>query len=156
MDDEGLARLVFADIDLDGSGTLDKLEVDTAARRLGVALTQREIDEGFAAMDADGTYKCTATAAPSTLAVGTVPRVLGSGARAHSMLAGAGNGAIEFSEFFEWFQSMQQRHISERGGWCQVAQLRAAYYKERIKGNTGKARELLSEMGESAFLCSPV
>ena len=54
-DEEELARLVFADIDMDGSGTLDKLEIDTAARKLGVALTQREIDEGFTAMDTDGT-----------------------------------------------------------------------------------------------------
>ena len=57
MDEEGLARLVFADIDIDGSGTLDKLEIDTAARKLGVALTQREIDEGFTAMDTDGTVQ---------------------------------------------------------------------------------------------------
>jgi hypothetical protein len=51
---------------------------------------------------------------------------------------------------------MQKKHVSERGGWCQVAQLRAAYYKERIKGNDGKARELLAAMGECACLCSPL
>ena len=37
MDDEGLAMLVFADIDVDNSGALDKDEFDMAARKLGVA-----------------------------------------------------------------------------------------------------------------------
>ena len=54
MDEEGLARLVFADIDIDNSGALDREEIDTAARKLGVVLTQREIDEGFRAMDLNG------------------------------------------------------------------------------------------------------
>lgn len=54
MDDEGLAMLVFAEIDVDESGTLDKDELDMAARKLCVALTQKEIDVGFAAMDTDG------------------------------------------------------------------------------------------------------
>ena len=111
MDDEGLARMVFDDIDLDGNGTLDKGEIDTAARKLGVALTQQEINDGFHAMDVDS------------------------------------NGVVDFDEFFEWFQTMQKKHKSERSGWSQVAQLRAAYYKERIKGNDHKARDLLAAMG---------
>ena len=148
MDEEGLARLVFADIDIDHSGALDREEIDTAARKLGVVLTQREIDEGFGAMDLNG------------------------------------DGEIDFPEFFAWFTAMQGKHTSERGGWFQVrasrlslchsaprrklisssagyqvAQLRATYYKERIKGNDDKARALLASMGEpdlqpaSARLC---
>ena len=114
MDDEGLAMLVFADIDVDNSGALDKDELDMAARKLGVALTQREIDAGFAAMDNDG------------------------------------NGEVDFDEFFEWFKELKKKDRTERGGWAQVAQIRAAYYMQRIKGNDGKARELLAAMGERA------
>lgn len=112
MDDEGVARFVFAEIDADSSGTLDKEEINTAARQLGVALTQREIDDGFQEMDLDG------------------------------------NGEVDFPEFFKWFGTMKKKHKTERNMWAKVAQLRAAYYKERIKGNDEKARELLASMGE--------
>jgi hypothetical protein len=115
MDDEGLAMLVFADIDVDNSGALDKDELDMAARKLGVALTQREIDAGFAAMDNDG------------------------------------NGEVDFDEFFEWFKELKKKDRTERSGWAQVAQIRAAYYMQRIKGNDDKARELLAAMGERAY-----
>lgn len=110
MDDEGLAMLVFADIDIDGSGTLEAKELDMAARKLGVVLTQKQIDTAFAAMDADG------------------------------------NGDVDFQEFFVWFKELQKEGLHGRGGWAQVAAMRAAYYMERIKGNDEKARQLLAEM----------
>ena len=54
MDPAAIAAAVFEEMDLDGSGTLEREEVDLAARKLGQALSVDELDAGFAAMDADG------------------------------------------------------------------------------------------------------
>ena len=54
MDPAAIAAAVFEEMDLDGSGTLEREEVDLAARKLGQSLSVDELDAGFAAMDADG------------------------------------------------------------------------------------------------------
>eukprot|EP01052_Picozoa_sp_SAG31_P023858 SAG31_NODE_1992_length_6709_cov_3.654870_8_plen_251_part_00 len=47
-------RGFFADIDSDGSGTLDRTEIERLASRLGVTLRKKELDAAMEAMDDDG------------------------------------------------------------------------------------------------------
>lgn len=47
-------RAVFLEIDVDGSGTLDRDEVAVLARRLGHDLTDKQLDRAMSEMDADG------------------------------------------------------------------------------------------------------
>jgi hypothetical protein len=54
MDDELMAEMLFAEIDVDGSGTLDRGEVATMAKKLGTPLSEEALDEAMATMDADG------------------------------------------------------------------------------------------------------
>ena len=49
----GLAQL-FAHIDVDGSGTLEREEIAAMSKELGNDLTERELDLAMAAMDEDG------------------------------------------------------------------------------------------------------
>ena len=53
QDPHGLAQL-FAHIDVDGSGTLEREEIAAMSKELGNDLTERELDLAMAAMDEDG------------------------------------------------------------------------------------------------------
>jgi Ca2+-binding EF-hand superfamily protein len=53
QDPNGLAQL-FANIDIDGSGTLEREEIAEMTKELGNQLTQRELDLAMAEMDEDG------------------------------------------------------------------------------------------------------
>ncbi len=49
-----LIQRLFAEIDADHSGTLDREEIKLLALRLGKPMTERQLDEAMATMDADG------------------------------------------------------------------------------------------------------
>ena len=49
-----LIQKLFGEIDADQSGTLDREEIKLLALRLGKPMTERQLDEAMAAMDADG------------------------------------------------------------------------------------------------------
>lgn len=51
---ENQLRRVFADIDDDGSGLLDRTELDHLCKDMGVNMTERELSEAMRDMDADG------------------------------------------------------------------------------------------------------
>ena len=53
QDPQGLAQL-FAYIDTDGSGTLERGEIAEMSKELGCDLTERELDLAMAEMDEDG------------------------------------------------------------------------------------------------------
>ena len=53
QDPNGLAQL-FAHIDIDGSGTLEREEIAEMTKELGKRLTERELDLAMAEMDEDG------------------------------------------------------------------------------------------------------
>lgn len=53
QDPNGLAQL-FAHIDIDGSGTLEREEIAEMTKELGNQLTERELDLAMAEMDEDG------------------------------------------------------------------------------------------------------
>jgi Ca2+-binding EF-hand superfamily protein len=49
-----LIQRLFSEIDADQSGTLDREEIKLLALRLGKPMTERQLDEAMATMDADG------------------------------------------------------------------------------------------------------
>jgi Ca2+-binding EF-hand superfamily protein len=53
-DPAALIAKLFAEIDTDGSGTLDRGEVAAVAAKLGLRLGKRQLDEAMRAMDEDG------------------------------------------------------------------------------------------------------
>ena len=53
QDPNGVAQL-FAHIDIDGSGTLEREEIAEMTKELGKQLTERELDLAMAEMDGDG------------------------------------------------------------------------------------------------------
>ena len=50
----GEAENLFAQLDVDGSGKIDRAELREAAQRLGIARTPKELDEVLESVDADG------------------------------------------------------------------------------------------------------
>jgi Ca2+-binding EF-hand superfamily protein len=54
MDDEMMADLLFQEIDVDGSGTLDREEVALCAKKLGAPLSEEALEAAMQTMDADG------------------------------------------------------------------------------------------------------
>ena len=54
IDEETMAELLFSEIDEDGSGTLERDEIDALAKQLGRPLSSDELDAAMAEMDADG------------------------------------------------------------------------------------------------------
>jgi hypothetical protein len=107
--EELCAELLFAEIDVDGSGTLDRDEIATMAKQLGSPLSESALDEAMAEMDLDG------------------------------------SGEVDFEEFYAWFQRLQAGGQGAQGhgatGWALVAQLRAEYFFQSIKGD-GSERAL--------------
>jgi Ca2+-binding EF-hand superfamily protein len=62
MDDTDEATMkiwrLFCEIDVDGSGTLEREEVSTLASTMGAELTEGELDVSMLEMDADGSGAC--------------------------------------------------------------------------------------------------
>jgi hemolysin activation/secretion protein len=54
LDDETMAELLFQEIDVDGSGTLDWGEIDALAKQLGQPLSEEELTAAMLEMDEDG------------------------------------------------------------------------------------------------------
>ena len=54
LDDDTMAELLFQEIDVDGSGTLDWGEIDALAKQLGKPLSEEELTAAMKEMDEDG------------------------------------------------------------------------------------------------------
>ena len=54
VDLDSQTRMIFEEMDEDGSGTLDRAEVKTLCKMMGMPLTDDEVDKAMMTMDEDG------------------------------------------------------------------------------------------------------